>query len=198
PIIDANQRDLAQCAEACPANFEAMYLLVEAERARLSGDLAATLELYDRATASAAHHGRRRLEALAPELHRQLWADRRKAEIAQLYLARARNLYATLGAQRKVRLLERKHPGLVRAAPLRATGTITGAATADAVDVTALARATRAISGELERDKLLARMLEIIFENAGAEGGAIVIEDARGLAVAASRTDRAPRIATSG
>jgi histidine kinase len=198
PGLKANQRKLASAAATCPANFEAMHLLVEAERAGLGGDLAATIALYDRATASAARWGMRRLEALANELHGQLWVDRDKPEVAQIYLARARNLYATLGAQRKVRILESKHPGIVRAGvPVHVTSTVTTSTTSDVLDVTAIAKATRAISGELELDKLLERMLELIFENAGAEGGALVLERPDGLAVAASRTGGASRISTT-
>jgi signal transduction histidine kinase len=198
PVIEANQRKLATAAGRCPANFEAMYLLVEAEHAGLGGDLAATIALYDRATGSAARWGMRRLEALANELHGQLWLDRSKPELAQIYLARARNLYAAIGAQRKVRLLEGKHPGIVRtSSPVHITSTVTTSTASDVLDVTAIARATRAISGELELDKLLERMLEIIFENAGAEGGALVLERPDGLAVAASRTGGAQRISTT-
>jgi predicted ATPase/signal transduction histidine kinase/tRNA A-37 threonylcarbamoyl transferase component Bud32 len=199
PVIDANQRALERWAVACPANFEAMYLLVEAERAALTTDLEATLALYDRATASAASHGRRRLEALAGELHGRFWSDNNKPEIAQIYIARARNLYATLGAQRNIRTLERKHPAIVRAiVPIRLSTTVTTSTASEVLDVTAIAKATRAISGELELDKLLERMLEIIFENAGADGGALVLETARGLTVAASRTAGALRISTTG
>ena len=198
PVIEANQRALEPWAAACPANFEAMYLLVEAERATLAGDLAATLTLFDRATATAARHGMRRLEALAHELHGRLWLERDKPEIAQLYLARARNLLVALGIKRKVDVLDRSHPGLVRFAPTRLSSTVTSTAAAEVLDVTAIAKATRAISGELELDKLLERMLSIIFENAGAEGGALVLDDARGLTVAASRTAGATRISTAG
>ena len=198
PVIEANQRALEPWAQACPANFEAMYLLVEAERATLAGDLAATLALFDRATASAARHGMRRLEALAHEFHGRLWLERDRPEIAQLYLARARNLLVALGIKRKVDVLDRSHPGLVRFAPPRLSSTVTSTAAAEVLDVTAIAKATRAISGELELDKLLERMLEIIFENAGAEGGALVLDDARGLVVAASRTAGAAQISTAG
>jgi predicted ATPase/signal transduction histidine kinase/tRNA A-37 threonylcarbamoyl transferase component Bud32 len=195
PVIDANQRALERWVAECPASFEVMYLLVEAERAALTGELEATLALYDRASAAASRDGRRRLEALASELHGRFWIDRKQPEIAQLYLARARNLYAALGAQRQVRMLERAHPGLTRATPaLRLTGTTTASAASEVLDVTAIAKATRAISGELELDKLLEIMLEIIFENAGAEGGALVLDTPRGLTVAASRTAGASRI----
>src|SRR5439155_373950 len=54
PTIKANHAKLARWASACPANFEAMHMLVEAERTGLSGDLAAAIALYDRATGSAA------------------------------------------------------------------------------------------------------------------------------------------------
>jgi signal transduction histidine kinase len=197
PVIDANQRGLARWADATPATFEAMYLLVEAERAPTSEDLATMLARYNRATASAARHGMRRLEAIACELHGRRWLERDEVEIAQLYLGRARNLYAALGMQRKVQILERKHPGLVRLSQLRLTGTATTSTPTEVFDVTAIARATRAISGELELDKLLACMLEIIFETAGAEGGALVLDDARGQTVAASRTAGASQISTA-
>jgi len=197
-LIDANQGELFRSAGDCPANFETMYLLVEAERASLSSELALTLALYDRATESAVRYGRRRLEALAHELHGRFWLDRGKPDVAQIYMLRARNLYAGLGAQRNVTILERKHPGIVRAAgQLRLTGTVTTSTASEVLDVTAIARATRAISGELELEKLLERMLDIIFENAGAEGGALVLDTPQGLRVAASRTGGAPKISTT-
>ncbi|HZJ63573.1 MAG TPA: AAA family ATPase [Kofleriaceae bacterium] len=198
PVIEANRRNLERWAAACPANFEAMHLLIEAEYAALGSDLVATLALYDRAIASAVRWGMRRLEALASELNGQLWLDRSKPELAQVYLVRARNQYAALGAQRKVRMLERKHPGIARAGmPVQVTGTVTTTTASEVLDVTAIAKATRAISGELELDKLLERMLDIIFENAGAEGGALVLDTPRGLTVAASRTGAAPKISTT-
>jgi signal transduction histidine kinase len=64
------------------------------------------------------------------------------------------------------------------------------------LDVTAIAKATRAISGELELDRLLERMLDIIFENAGAEGGALVRATPGGLVIAACRTAGATRTST--
>jgi histidine kinase len=192
-VISDNQASLQRWASERPDTFEPMYLLVEAERASLGNDLAAAIALYDRAIASAARHGRRRLEAMANELHGRLWLDRNKPEIAQIYWVRARNGYAALGMQRKVRMLERQHRG-VRNGEVRPLGTVTNTAAAEILDVTALAKATRAISGELELDKLLERMLEIIFENAGAEGGALILDHEDGLTVVASRTAGASRI----
>jgi len=201
PVVEANQRELTRLAESCPANFEAMYLVVEAERASLASDLSATLVVYDRAAAAAARHGMRRIEALAGELQGQLWLRRGAPDVAQIYLGRARALYSALGMQRKVRMLDAWHPGLRGApsafgAPLG--GTITASTASELLDVTAIAKATRAISGELELDKLLERMLEIIFENAGADGGALVLDDARGLTVAAARTAGSEQISTVG
>jgi len=198
PRIDANQGELFHSAGECPANFETMYLLVEAERASLASELALTLALYDRATESAVRYGRRRLEALVHELHGRFWLERGKPEVAQIYMLRARNLYASLGAQRSVAILERKHPGIVGAAgQMRLTGTVTASTASEVLDVTAIARATRAISGELDLDKLLERMLDIICENAGAEGGALVLETPHGLRVAASKASGATQTSTA-
>jgi signal transduction histidine kinase len=198
PLVDLNQGELFRSAGECPANFETMYLVVEAERASLSSELALTLAMYDRATESAVRYGRRRLEALVHELHGRFWLDRGKPDVAQIYMLRARNLYASLGAQRNVAILERKHPGIVRSTgQLRLTATVTTSTASEVLDVTAIARATRAISGELELAKLLERMLDIIFENAGAEGGALVLDTPLGLRVAASKTSGTPQISTT-
>ncbi|HEY0193069.1 MAG TPA: ATP-binding protein, partial [Kofleriaceae bacterium] len=188
PVIEANQQVFAKLATEAPATFAPMYLTVAAERAAVDGRLGAAIELYDQALTAAARHGRRRIEALARELYGRMWIERGKPDIAQLYLSRARSAYLALGAHRKVRQLDREHRGLARGpqAP-RLGGTITSNTAAEVLDVTAVAKATRAISGELELDKLLSIMLEIIFENAGAEGGALVRETAEGLSVAASR-----------
>ncbi|MEO7731571.1 MAG: ATP-binding protein, partial [Kofleriaceae bacterium] len=202
PVIEANRRALERWALECPANFEPAHLLVEAEYAALDGELADILARYDRATAAAACRGQRRLEAVCHEAHGRYWFARGKPEIAQIYLMRARALYATLGALRNVRILDARHPSLAPTrAPLRisnATSTITTTTASEVLDVTAIAQATRAISGELELDKLLERMLDIIFANAGAEGGALVLDQPKGAIVAASRTAGATQISTAG
>jgi predicted ATPase/signal transduction histidine kinase/tRNA A-37 threonylcarbamoyl transferase component Bud32 len=199
PIIETNAAALEHWAIECPANFEARYLLVEAERAALVEDLAATLTLYDRATASALRHGQRRIEAMCHELHARCWTARGKHELAAVYLVRARTLYGQLGAHRNVRIIEARQPTLTRAAPaLRISSTVTATAANEVLDAAAIAKATRAISGELEIAKLLERMLDIIFEHAGASGGAIVLEAERGLQVAAARIDGAAQISTVG
>lgn len=198
PVIEANQALLARWSTRCPANFEAMYLLVEAERASLSGDLEATLARFDQAIASAVRHGWRRLEALAHELHGRFWLQRGKPDFAASCLQRARSLYAFLSMQRKVSQIDRLHPGLARGGSLRLDGTATTTSAAEVLDVTAIAKATRAISGELELGKLLERLLDIIFENAGAEGGALVLDAARGLSVAASRSGGTQQVSTTG
>jgi predicted ATPase/signal transduction histidine kinase/tRNA A-37 threonylcarbamoyl transferase component Bud32 len=197
-VIDAKLHELNRWATECPANFEAMAVLLEAERASLASDLGATLALYGRATESAMRSGFRRLEALANELHGRLWLDRGAPELARVYLVRAWKLYAALGAQRKVDQLERAHPVLARAARASsASSTVTTTTSSGLLDVTAIARATRAISSELELDKLLERMLDIILENAGADAGALVLDSPQGLVVAAERTAGARQISTA-
>src|SRR5690606_22190713 len=59
---------LARWARACPANFEAQYLIACAEKARVAGDHAAASAAFDAAIASARRHGAVKREALALEL----------------------------------------------------------------------------------------------------------------------------------
>ena len=195
-LLDADQRALARWVGECAANLEPLYLIVEAERAGLA-DADDAPDRYELAIASAGRYGRRRFEALASELYGRYWLAKHQLDLARPRLARARHVYAGLGAHRKVRAIERQHTGLARAGVHgQLTVATSASAASEVLDVTAIAKATRAISSELELDKLLERMLDIIFENAGAEGGALVRATPNGLRIAAYRTAGATQTST--
>lgn len=96
---------LARWARACPANFEAQYLIACAEKARVAGDHAAASAAFDAAIASARRHGAVKREALALELAARHSAALGEAEQARARLAEAIDAYRRWGANARVAYL---------------------------------------------------------------------------------------------
>jgi len=179
-------------ADNSPDNFLHKYLLVEAEIARISDKHFETIELYDQAIEAAIKSELIQNEALANELAAKFWLEKGKAEFAQLYLKKAHYGYQQWGATRKVADLEAKYPQLL--AQTRVTGIDTTATTTYATDSTqtlssttalgaestldlsTVMKASQAISGEINLDKLLTKLMTIVIENAGAQKGYLILE----------------------
>jgi len=180
--LRASVARLSGLAESCPANFTHMRALVAAELARVTGKPAEALELYDEAIASARDNGFTQHEALANELAGRLWLARGKERIAQGFLAAAHYGYRLWGARHKVEEMSSRYGDLL-AEPEGGDGrvTITGtAAMAEsalgALDLISVIKACQAISREIVLEKLLAKLMDIVIENAGAERGVLMLE----------------------
>ncbi|MDJ0835924.1 MAG: AAA family ATPase [Acidobacteriota bacterium] len=175
---------LALFSELCPANFEHKYLLLKAEYARLKQDGAEQIhDYFDRAAASANHHGYLQYEALANELHGHYWLTLNREKYAGLHLREARYLYSRWGAQAKAAKLERDYPALDMAMPqsnIRTTETISETVNSlpsesEGLDLFAVMRTARVLSSEIHLDRLLTLMIRAMVENAGAEKGVLIL-----------------------
>ncbi|WP_437954641.1 AAA family ATPase [Sorangium sp. So ce119] len=158
--IERHAADIAVWAESCPENFRHKLLLVSAERARVSGDDAAAMDLYDKAI-EAAHEGEfLHHEALANELAARFHLARGRKKIARAYMADALHGYARWGAEAKVAQLKDRVAELaprgadaVVAAPTMRPGP--SVAAGEDLDLATIVKASQATSGEVELDKLL-------------------------------------------
>jgi predicted ATPase/GAF domain-containing protein len=177
----ANQQQMNIWADNCPENFRHKYLLVAAEMARISGNWPEAMDLYDRAIDSARVHEFIQNEALANELAAKFWLARSKAEFAQIYFQRAHQGYQLWGANRKVADLQVRYPQwlsasapVVHSIPIQ-TSLTTATNTNEAIDLAAVIKASQAISSEIALDKLLAKLMQIAIENAGAQTGCLLL-----------------------
>ncbi|MGF1987107.1 MAG: AAA family ATPase [Nostoc sp. ZfuVER08] len=183
-----HQTALYQLAQNAPMNHLHKWYLVEAERHRVLGEKAAAGECYDQAISLAKEHHFTNEEALANELAAKFYLEWGKQRIAKEYLIEAYYSYARWGAKAKVADLEKRYPQLLaailqqtRAAlcvneTVFALGSVTSNSSAtssssvsDTLDLKAILKASQAISGEIELEKLLSSLLSIVIENAGAD-----------------------------
>ncbi|HLO51976.1 MAG TPA: GAF domain-containing protein, partial [Kamptonema sp.] len=193
-ILEANQQKMKIWADNCPENFLHKYLLMEAEIARISGkEIEVIWDLYDRAISSAHENEFIQNEALANELAAKFWLAKGKEEIAQLYMKKAHYGYQLWGAKRKVEDLEEKYQQLLpkssavsRAISIEKTITTTDSQSGETLDLATFIKATQAISSEIMLDKLLAALMKILIQNAGAQIGYLILQNEGKLQIEAS------------
>jgi predicted ATPase/signal transduction histidine kinase len=184
-------------AANCAENFRCPALLLAAELDRIEGRDREAIEHYEQAIEYASGRpGLLQQLALASELHARFRLACGDTKLAALFMADARACYVRWGAAAKVAQLERRYPELLHietAAPRDPPVPIEAAATAvpdrpDAggLDLDSVMKAAHAIAGEVELDRLLARLMRLAIENAGAERGCLVLErDGESLVYAA-------------
>jgi predicted ATPase/signal transduction histidine kinase/tRNA A-37 threonylcarbamoyl transferase component Bud32 len=182
--LNTNQKQMKIWADNCPENFLHKYLLVQAEIARISKKDSEAVELYDLSITFAKENEFIQNEALANELAAKFWLSKGKYSYAKIHLREAHSCYLRWGAVRKVEDLEEKYPQLREMTPLNGsfahnetTTTIHTSTGSDArvLDLATVMKASLAISSEIVLDKLLASLMRISLENAGAQLGFLIL-----------------------
>jgi predicted ATPase/signal transduction histidine kinase len=175
--LQAAQRTFAEHEPYCAENFRVPALLLHAEVAGAEGRLAAAVAACEEALEFAARKPLLPFEALAHERAARWRTRAGQPQLAALHRAQAAALYARWGATAKARAL-----GAAAAAPAAANEPAPAAA-ADGLDQASVMKTAQAIAAIVDTDALMARLLHIAVENAGAEQGALVLEGESGPTV---------------
>ncbi|MBK4728400.1 AAA family ATPase [Oxynema sp. CENA135] len=201
--LEANQQQMKVWADNCPANFLHKCCLVEAEMARISGNIEGAIAAYDRAIQSAHEFDFVQNEALANELAARFWLEQGKEKYAKVHLTDAYYAYRRWGARRKIEQLEQGYSHLlVKTPPPPATidtrttaiHTTTSGGSSGLLDLATVMKASQAISSEIVLDKLLSSLMKILIENAGAERGVLLFPKNGELAIAAEASATQERV----
>ncbi|HEY9611928.1 ATP-binding protein, partial [Allocoleopsis sp.] len=204
--VKANQKKIKKWANHAPMTHLHKFYLVEAERHRILGHKAQAIDYYDRAIELAKEHEYINEEALAHELAAKFYLGLGKVKIAQAYLLDARYCYRRWGAIAKVKDLEVRYPQLLtrksdsvtnahfgtsaaRTGRIEPTAlldpTTTSSGSSESLDLATAIKASQAIFSEMMLDKLLATLMKILIENAGAQKGFLILEQAGKLLIEA-------------
>lgn len=165
-------------AQACPANFEHRAFLIEAELARVRGRVHDAGSLYARAIDAAHRHGFVAHLAQAFERAATFHLEQGQERVALALLKEARDGYRQWGALVKVRALETAHPELGAGAGRPELS----------VDALAVAKASQALSGQIELEALIDALMRIALEHAGAQTALLYLVDSGPLRLAACAT----------
>ena len=192
--VTKNQKKMKKWAYHAPMNHLHKWQLVEAERARVLGKDEKAIGLYDLAIAGAKENQYIQEEALANELAAKFYLKKEETGKAKKYMAETRYCYEHWGAKAKVDHLNKKYPELLSDHPTKPSKksinekdstTTSEQLQGEQLDMTSVMKASQVISGEIEIEKLLSRMMRIIIENAGAEKGCLVLKTDEDLLIEA-------------
>ncbi|MEQ8466829.1 trifunctional serine/threonine-protein kinase/ATP-binding protein/sensor histidine kinase [Coleofasciculus sp. E1-EBD-02] len=197
-IIQVNQEKLYKWECDAPMNYLHKYQIVAAEVQRVLKQKIEAIELYDRAIAGAKENRYIQDEALANELAAKFYINWGKEKIAATYMQEAYYCYARWGAKAKIDHLKQTYPQLLtpiiqqsetiphssnRQTSTQSFGTVT--TTTSVLDLTSVIEASQALSEEIELNTLLPKLMHIVLENAGANQGALLLENSGRWEIAA-------------
>ncbi|GAB1544748.1 hypothetical protein NUACC21_74240 [Scytonema sp. NUACC21] len=205
--VHINQEKLQKWAQHAPMNYLHKFYLVEAERYRVLAQKSEAIDMYDRAIFLAKENEYVNEEALAQELAAKFYLEWGKQRIAQDYLSNAYYCYARWGAKAKVDDLEKRYPQLLtntlqeEKILLSPTDTVTtsgsislpitgktissSTSVSEILDLRSIIKASQTLSSEIQLDKLLAKLMEVVMENAGAKKCALILPYGDRLAIEA-------------
>ena len=194
--VEQNQDNLHLRSEYAPMNYLHKWQLVEAEKYRVVGKKYEAGDFYDRAIAGAKENEYLQEEAIANELAAKFYLDWGKEKIAAGYMQEAYYSYSRWGSKTKTQQLEETYPQLLtpilqQVKLISSTNSISHnisqsisqgnlvkvSTTTSLLDIASAIKASHALSEEIELDTLLSKLMHIILENAGAERGALVLNN---------------------
>lgn len=167
-------------------NYQHKYLLIAAEIARVKGQDSLATELYSKALDAVEIANFIHCEALINERYAKYWSDLGQKRIAAHCIKDAHYLYARWGATAKCTLLEEQWPqqrfNLINAtygsgSSLQHSIQSTLVEQTHSLDLHSLLKANQLLSEEIYVNSLLKKMMNVLMENAGAQTGAIIINE---------------------
>lgn len=189
---------LGALAQHNPLGISPLYQLLLAAQHDTQNRPEQAAHAYDRAADAAAAIGMLHWSGLCNGLAARHWLARGHPRAAAGYLFDAQQAWRKWGMPSQVRALQQAYPHwLGRASPsskISTAGSSTlpglgggtsGSPAFDVVDFSAVVKMNQAISAELVLDKLLASLLRLAMENAGATAGSLLLPVGAQLLLAA-------------
>jgi len=160
-------KKLKKFADRCPQNNLHKYQLVRAELHRILGKWRQAEEGYEQSIGNARKYGHIHDLAMAAECYAKYWLQRERLPLAKIYLSEAYEAYSKWGATAKLSSMEQLYGSLLLRR--REQGI-------ENIDYLSVMQSAQALSGEMEMNRLLHKLMRIMLHNAGADSGAILFD----------------------
>jgi signal transduction histidine kinase len=165
-------RQMRRWACSCPDNFLHKQLLIQAEIARLRGQDRRAMDLYLQSIRSAQEFGFLQNQALAEERAGRFCLTRGWNLPGQDFLRQALDHYTAWGSDGKVSHLQREFPFL----QTKAAAAPSDLSVSSVVDLLAVLKSSQALSEEIDLNKLLSTLLNLVTATAGAQRAFLLLE----------------------
>ncbi|MCU6665638.1 trifunctional serine/threonine-protein kinase/ATP-binding protein/sensor histidine kinase [Silvania hatchlandensis] len=165
---------IALWARINPGIFADKEALIYAEIVRLDGMNSIALEQYEKAVRLSREGGFNPFNALAHELAGRFAHACGYTTAADAHFRGAMTAWGRSGAQSKVRQLERDFPYLLAPGQANAWDTVAFARNEEIRDLQSVIKASRALSEEINLERLIETLMTILLERAGAQRGLLI------------------------
>lgn len=172
--LEIHSHKIAQWARINPGTFADKEALVYAEILRLEGMNSIALEQYEKAVQLSREAGFHPCNALAHELAGRFALSCGYNTAADAHLRGAIAAWGRIGAQAKVNQLKQTWPHLVSPAQATPYNTIAFAQNEEIRDLQSVIKASRALSEEINLERLIEILLTMLLERAGAQRGLLI------------------------
>ena len=174
-------KDFRKWGEYSEANHGHKLVLFEAELAILKDDKIKAFDLFDKAILQAGNTSHPNDQALFCEMTSRHYRNWNKKAFADIYIEQAYDAYVKWGAVRKINALEKEFPNLSQQPSTYHLVDNTRESTIteeifSALDVESIVKASQAISSEIQFDALMAKLLKVLSESAGAQRVIIMLK----------------------
>ncbi|MEM7344014.1 MAG: ATP-binding protein, partial [Chloroflexota bacterium] len=177
-----NQKQLKTWANFAPMNFLHKWHFVEAEKSRLLNKPYEARDHYDQAIKLAQENDHLNEEAFAAERAALFYLEQGLENQAAFYMQQAHYTYQLWGATAKTNQIAEKYSYLLATKSSAIVPTSTNTASSQltsisTLDLASIVKASQTISGEIVRNNLLEKMMQVVLENAGAQRGALIFKE---------------------
>ena len=191
-IIYKNIKKIKKWSQHAPHNHQHKLYLIEAELARFKNNNSAAMDYYEKAITGANINKFSNEEAIACELAAKFYLELKNKSVGYLYIAKAYGGYLKWGADAKLNQLEELYPDhldYIQERPdsdfnneimdnSKDTSTISGK-TLTMLDISTVIAVSQTLSREIELRHLLEAIMKLAVENAGAQKGLLIMENAQ-------------------
>lgn len=183
--LEENQEWMRQRAKDAPFNFQHLYDIVNAEIKATEGKYDEAFKLYEKAMLEAKKNKRPYHYALICEIIGQGYLRMGIKKIASFYIKEAYSSFLDWRAVGKVDWMKEKYKDILfsNTSPQYLSMDYNGL---NCIDLKAIINVSQAISSEIERDKLLEKLMTIVMQNSGSTMGHILLKDEDRLIVSVS------------
>lgn len=167
--VERRLEKIVRWAALNPALFADKAALLQAEIARLKGDTAAALAQYEKAIALSASEGYAHINALAHELAGRCARAAQLTVTADTFMRNAIKGWDNWGATARARRIEKHFPHLATAVQSGSSSSFPLAQDATVRDLESMVIAIRALTEEINLDRLIHILMRMLLERAGAQ-----------------------------
>jgi tetratricopeptide (TPR) repeat protein len=184
-------KKLHHWSATCPENFNFAYFWLSAELAVLEGQNEKAMALFDEAIDNALKYGFENFVAIISESASEFYIKINRLISAKSYYQLAYNYYLRWGAVLKCQQLtqKRRNWDISTSSFYNSDNASISTVTSKSLDLESIMKASVTISGEVNLEKLLEKILTIALENAGAQIGAFIFKEKENLKLVAYTQD---------